>query len=411
MHKNIIGELRIMKDCGIKPNYSALQREYKIDRHTIKKYYENDGKPLRKTRVSKSKWDAYLKECEQILNIPGVSYKALWLYLFHKYGDTIPGNYNSLRNYFYNSGRRIKNNNQPHVLFETPPGKQAQFDWKEDLKMELVDGTIINFNVFSLTLGYSREHVFIYSIHKGLDDLLHCFIKAINKLGGSCDQYVTDNMSAIVSFKGFNKKINSRALALFKDIDSKLILCKKKAPQTKGKVENSNKFVNWILPYHRKLKSENELINLIENTITKDANSQINTATNMPPMILFAEEKEYLKPIKNKVLLESYLTEHLRQLVPSTLLINYKGSKYSVSDEYINKVVDIFPISEELYIYYNQKLIAKHTITHKRINYDNNHYLKALSKNIKGFDDEEIERISNENLERLNLLNRRILEK
>ena len=39
-----------MKDYGIKPNYSALQREYGIDRHTIKKYYNNDGIPKRKNR-------------------------------------------------------------------------------------------------------------------------------------------------------------------------------------------------------------------------------------------------------------------------------------------------------------------------------------------------------------------------
>lgn len=36
MKRNLLGELRIMKDYGIKPNYSALQREYGIDRHTIK---------------------------------------------------------------------------------------------------------------------------------------------------------------------------------------------------------------------------------------------------------------------------------------------------------------------------------------------------------------------------------------
>ena len=42
-NNNLIGELRIMKDFDIKPNFSALQREYGNDRHTIKKYYENDG--------------------------------------------------------------------------------------------------------------------------------------------------------------------------------------------------------------------------------------------------------------------------------------------------------------------------------------------------------------------------------
>ena len=41
--KNLMGELLIMKTYSIKPNFSALSREYGLDRHTIKKYYEEGG--------------------------------------------------------------------------------------------------------------------------------------------------------------------------------------------------------------------------------------------------------------------------------------------------------------------------------------------------------------------------------
>jgi len=34
--KNLMGELLIMKTYSIKPNFSALSREYGLDRHTIK---------------------------------------------------------------------------------------------------------------------------------------------------------------------------------------------------------------------------------------------------------------------------------------------------------------------------------------------------------------------------------------
>ena len=36
---NLLGDLMILKTMNIKPNFSALQRKYDIDRHTIKKYY------------------------------------------------------------------------------------------------------------------------------------------------------------------------------------------------------------------------------------------------------------------------------------------------------------------------------------------------------------------------------------
>ena len=50
MELNLIGELKIMKENEIKPNFSSLQRKYNIDRHTIKKYYNNNGVPQRKQR-------------------------------------------------------------------------------------------------------------------------------------------------------------------------------------------------------------------------------------------------------------------------------------------------------------------------------------------------------------------------
>lgn len=53
---------------------------------------------------------------------------------------------------------------EPHPHFETPPGLQLQFDWKESVKMANCDGELFEFNVFAATLGHSRRHVFIRSI-------------------------------------------------------------------------------------------------------------------------------------------------------------------------------------------------------------------------------------------------------
>ena len=395
-----------MKDLNIKPNFSALQREYKMDRHTIKKYYNSDGIPIRKNRTASSKWDFLKEEMDKILENSHVTYKALYLYLLHKYGK-LPGNYGSLRNYYYKLGRRTKEYRIPHVLYETPPGKQAQFDYKEDLLIHLKDGREIRFNVFSLTLSYSREHIFIYSPNKGLEDFLHSFIKAINKIGGVCEEYLTDNMSAIVSIKGNHKKVNPRVSSLFKDIESKLKLCKVKTPQTKGKDENANKFISWIYPYDYQLRNEEELIDLIENRITSDANNQINSATLIPPSSLFSKEKEYLRPLRNKILLESYLVEHNSQVVPPTLLITYKGHKYSVSSEYISKRVDIYPIEDRLNIYCNSKLIAIHNISHDRITYAKEHYIEALKRNISNHEKDKIEEMAIENINRLKNLGRK----
>ena len=77
--RNLVGELRIIKELAIKPNYSDLQRRYRIDRHTIKKIYDNGGVIQRKRREINSKWDTYFDEIERIMNKSGTSKMAAYL--------------------------------------------------------------------------------------------------------------------------------------------------------------------------------------------------------------------------------------------------------------------------------------------------------------------------------------------
>ena len=41
MERNIIGDLLILKQLNIKPNFSELARIYDMDRHTVAKYWRN----------------------------------------------------------------------------------------------------------------------------------------------------------------------------------------------------------------------------------------------------------------------------------------------------------------------------------------------------------------------------------
>ena len=79
-------------------------------------------------------------------------------------------------------------------------------------------------------------------------------------------------------------------------------------------------------------------------------------------------------------MVEGDLTARFRQKVPETILISYKGNKYSVPDEYIGKFVDIYPENDELLIYCGNKLIATHNISQKEVNYAPEHYIHAKRK-------------------------------
>ena len=208
-------------------------------------------------------------------------------------------------------------------------------------------------------------------------------------------------MGAIVSIRNGSKHKHPKIVAFEKDIGIKIKLCKPRSPETKGKDESANRFINWVKPYDYEFDNESELIQIIQRIESK-CNQEINKTTGMPPIALFAKEKEYLSDIPNKLLLESYLQDVYETVVPSTMLVSYKGKGYSVPINYINKKVKMYPIDNELYIYFKDELITTHTIGNLSFNYKEEHYIQGLATH---FDNgNEIETVAKKNLERLRTL-------
>ena len=393
MELNLIGALNVLKTMKMMPNFSELARTFGKDRHTIKKMY--DGKEAKIKKKKPSELDPYKDEIVEILSHPGVKVKAAYWYF--KNEKNIKCSYDNFKSYvnkfkLFEQAKTFT----PHPLFETDPGKQLQVDWVESIKIATIEGEIIKFNLFSATLGYSRFHYFEYSEFKSESDFKRCLIHFFKKIGGTTKEILTDNMSAIVNIKETKKQIHPSIIQFFKDLGIRLRLCQIRTPQTKGKDEVSNKFAQWLNAYQGKIKDKNHLLKLIDK-LNIDINKQKNTRTNIPPILLFKKEKEYLSPLPNSELLDSYEDEMRSCKVPSTFLIEYKGAKYSVPPYLINKTVKYKEVMEKLYIYYQNDLVSEHQINKKHtINYYQHDYKNGLIGKFK--DDEDIEKITSENL-------------
>ena len=286
----LLGQLEVLRALGTKPNFSELSRIYGIDRHTIKKYWINGGIKIEERKNRMSILDKYIEEIKELFNKPGVNKAGVYYFLVDKYGADNIGSLSNFRHYTFAKGIKAKESTVAHVRFETAPGKQLQVDWKESLMLHTKKNEEIKFEIYSCTLSYSRYHLFIYSKGKTTEDFLRCTITALNRLGGIPEHILTDNMSAVVSINNGTKHKHAKIKSFENDCGLSIRLCKTRNPQTKGKDESANRFIQRLMVYDRELDDEQHLMKVIDE-LTRTVNMTVNQTTNIPPVKLFEKEK------------------------------------------------------------------------------------------------------------------------
>lgn len=225
------------------------------------------------------------------------------------------------------------------------------------------------------------------------------------RYGGATAEILTDNMSAIVSVseqgKGEKRRKHQNIMQWESDSGIHIRLCKPRSPETKGKDESANRFINRLLAYDGAIDSEDDIRKAITN-IQNDANDKTNNEIGMSPEALFQlREKQALRPLPNMSLLTSYIDGGMTQKVPNTLLVPFQKQQYSVPPDYLGKRVRILRNGNTIEIYYNKVIIACHTyVEGKRINYRKEDYIGGLSAAM-GDTGADLERMAEENLRRL----------
>ena len=388
-------DILIMELNELKVNYKELAEKHKVDYRTVKKYVNGyEGKS--NVRNKKSSLNQYIDEIKLKFEYTK-KISSVYRYFNAKYGDI--GSYHNFRYFVIKNNLNIyKNKAVANPRYETDFGEQLQFDWKEDLCLYNKHGELFEFNIFSATLSASRYHKFIYSRYKTKEDVINSLIEVFKSIGGIPKQLLTDNMSSIVNTK--TKTFFNEFIQFCNDMGTKPKNCKIKKPETKGKVESSNRFMDWLKPYNGEFETEEELIAIIK-SIEKQANIKPNDTTLVSPIMLIKKEITALNNLPNKEILSSYINNLKSVKVPNTFLIYYKGKNYSVSPKYINKIVELKEIDNKLHIYYNSELIIVHNISDKLINYNENHYKEGLQPTFKNNEELEIQVTNN-----LNLLNK-----
>lgn len=294
MERNVMGELNVYRGSGAKPNFSEIARRHGMDRHTVAKYWREGESAADGRSARGSAFDPLEEVIRSKAQLPGMTKMAVYAFLRESRGEGLPG-YGAFTAWcrardvpFGGAGGR-----EPHPRFETPPGRQLQFDWKEGMRLVDSEGEVFEFSVFTATLGYSRKHRFIPVRSRTLDDLLSCLLATFTRLGGVPEECITDNMSCLVTVSGRRRTRQERAWRFAREAGFELRLCAPRSPQTKGKDESANRFLNRLLAYGGEFTGWGGLAEAVAR-VEAQANSEPNRTTGLPPDALFMREKESL---------------------------------------------------------------------------------------------------------------------
>lgn len=234
-----MGEFDMYRQAGTTPNFTDIARRYGMNRHTVAKYWKAGGQVEDARRCRPSGLDRHREVIEAKAQLPGATKRGIYEYLIDRcYAGEEPPAYNTLTKWMRRNGiecGRPPEGPEPHPRFETAPGEQMQFDWKESLRMADAEGEVFEFNVFSATLGYSRLHRFVYSRTRTEDDVMACLLAVMAANGGTARTLVTDNMSSIVSSSASGRRVSARFARFAAAAGFELELARPRSPRPRAR--------------------------------------------------------------------------------------------------------------------------------------------------------------------------------
>lgn len=246
------------------------------------------------------------------------------------------------------------------VRFETPPGKQAQFDWST-YTVDM-NGKQVTVYCFLLILGYSRKKYMTFSFNQTTESVMEALEEGLHQFGGVPKEILIDNAKQMIieHTKEDTVRYHPHFLQFAGTYRFKPSACKVKWPRTKGKVERPFYYIEQHFIKGNRFENLDDLISK-GHVFIEEWEQEPNKTTLVAPVERFKEEKELLSALPHV-----QYTNSIREprKVSWDCLISYRGVRYSVPHKFAGKQLWIRSShGEKLEVYSPEgELITEHTI-------------------------------------------------
>ncbi|MGA2253531.1 MAG: IS21 family transposase [Thermoguttaceae bacterium] len=248
----------------------------------------------------------------------------------------------------------------PVVRFESGKGQQAQMDYAT-YEIDFTEEGRRRVNLFSYVLGYSRRQYLHFVESQDFETTIREHVRAFQHLGGVAVTCLYDNMKVVVArYEGDEPIYNTRFLAFATHYGYKVWACRRRRPQTKGKVERPFHFIETSFLNGRSFRNFEHLNECLAQWLAKTADVRIHRETKRRPIDLHAEELPYLIPLPEKPF---DTAEVVYRTVNAEGMVAYRQNFYSVPWRYLGQVLPLRITEEELIVYgQDLEVLARHRV-------------------------------------------------
>ena len=350
--KRTVFEIHRLKNMGF--SIREIAGMLKLDRGTVSKYIiqPEAGSSRRPGRPSKiDPYREYIKE--MVDQYPSIKAPVV----LRKIQETgFDGEITIVRDFL----RHLKDNSQKQafIRFESMPGQQMQIDWGHF--GSLVYGKSSR-KLYALAVIESHSRLlYVVFTHSQNQATLHwCLVQAFRYFGGTPREIVVDNMlTAVTERIGAMIRFNEAFLDFLRPFGITPEACNIRAPNEKGKIENSIKYLRnnfWPLRSFTGLEDVNQQVLAWLNTT---ANQRDHQTTGEKPSDRI--DKSALRPLPDP-LPDFRETETLK--VYKDFGVRFDNNIYTVPPRLVGKNVTLKADSRTIWIYYKDKQVAAHVRT------------------------------------------------